>query len=103
MLEGGRGGGVRVCMTNNFEGCIKKHDGGGGGGVKKMPQISMTSFMDGPLQIPSCSGAAEKGGGGRFTCQCLHTLHRKCIKFAPQNGRSSDPPPPYPRSTYGPA
>ena len=27
---GGRGG--SVCMTNNVEGCMKKHDGGGGGG-----------------------------------------------------------------------
>ena len=26
------GGGVRVRMTNNVEGYIKKHDGGGGGG-----------------------------------------------------------------------
>ena len=29
-----RGEGGRVCMTNNVEGFIKKHDGGGGwGGV----------------------------------------------------------------------
>ena len=26
------GGGVQVRMTNNVEGCIKKHDEGGGGG-----------------------------------------------------------------------
>ena len=45
MPEGGRG--VRVRMTNNVEGCMKKHDrggGGGGGGGKKMPQDSMTSL-----------------------------------------------------------
>ena len=35
MSEGG--GGVRVCMTNNVEGCIKKHDEGGGG-VKNDPK-----------------------------------------------------------------
>ena len=36
----GGGGGVRVRMTNNVEGCIKKHDdgGGGGGGVKNAPK-----------------------------------------------------------------
>ena len=34
MQEGGRG--VRVCMTNNVEGCIKKHDLGGG--VKNAPK-----------------------------------------------------------------
>ena len=28
MPEGGRGG--SVSMTNNVEGCMKKHDGGGG-------------------------------------------------------------------------
>ena len=33
-------------MTNNVEGCIKKHDEGGGG--VKNAQNSMTSFMDGP-------------------------------------------------------
>ena len=32
--EGERGGGgVRVRMTNNVEGCMKKHDRVGGGGV----------------------------------------------------------------------
>ena len=36
-------------MTNNVEGCIDKHDVGAGGGGKKMPQISMTSFMDNPF------------------------------------------------------
>ena len=41
------GGGVRVRMTNNVEGCIKKHDGGGG----EMPENSMTSFMDGPIYL----------------------------------------------------
>ena len=45
------GGGVRVRMTNNVEGCIKKHDKGGGGGLKKMPQNSMTSFMDDPIDL----------------------------------------------------
>ena len=46
MSEGG--GGVRVRMTNNVEGCIKKHDMGGG---VKMPQNSMTSFMDDPYEV----------------------------------------------------
>ena len=40
-------------MTNNVEGCIKKHDGvwggGGGEGGKKCPTNSMRSFMDNPL------------------------------------------------------
>ena len=36
-------------MTNNVEGCIKKHDERGGGGLE-MSQNSMTSFMDGPLE-----------------------------------------------------
>ena len=40
------GGGVRVRMNNNVEGCMKKHDGGGG---VKMTQNSMTSFMDDPF------------------------------------------------------
>ena len=37
-------------MTNNVEGCIKKHDmgGGGGGGLKIWPKNCMTSFMDDP-------------------------------------------------------
>ena len=35
--SGGRG--VRVRMTNNVEGCIKKHEGGGGGG-EKCPKIA---------------------------------------------------------------
>ena len=43
------GGGVQVRMTNNVEGCMKKHDRGGGGGGVKMPQNSMTSFMDDPF------------------------------------------------------
>ena len=38
MSEGGGGGGVQVRMTNNVEGCIKKHDMGGGG--KKCPKIA---------------------------------------------------------------
>ena len=38
MPEGGGWGG-RVRMTNNVEGCIKKHEGSGGGGVKKCPKI----------------------------------------------------------------
>ena len=37
-------------MTNNVEGCIKKHDGGGGG--YKGSQNSMTSFMDDPPPPP---------------------------------------------------
>ena len=37
MSEGG--GGVRVRMTNNVKGCIKKHDMGGGGGVKNAPKL----------------------------------------------------------------
>ena len=43
------GGGGRVCMTNNVEGCIKKT----GGGEVKMPQNSMTSFMEDPLRVMS--------------------------------------------------
>ena len=31
------GGGVRVRMTNNVKGCIKRHDEGGGG-VKNAPK-----------------------------------------------------------------
>ena len=31
-------GGVRVCMINNIDGCIKKHDEGGGGGKKNAPK-----------------------------------------------------------------
>ena len=38
MTSYGRGGGgVRVHMTNNVEGCMKKHDEGGGG-VKNAPK-----------------------------------------------------------------
>ena len=49
MLEGGREG-VRVRMTNNVEGCIKKHAKGQGRGGRglKMSQNSMTSFMGDP-------------------------------------------------------
>ena len=39
--RGGGGGRGRVRMTNNVEGCIKKHDEGGGGGRgKKCPKIA---------------------------------------------------------------
>ena len=38
MPEGVRG--VRVCITNNVEGCMKKYDRGGGGGGKKCPKIA---------------------------------------------------------------
>ena len=36
---------ILVCMTNNNEGCMKKHDKGGW--ESKMLKISMASFMDG--------------------------------------------------------
>ena len=45
---GGGGGGRGVCMTNNDDGCIKKHDKGEGLGVERIPQNSMTSLMDEP-------------------------------------------------------
>ena len=43
-----RSAGGGVCMTNNDDGCIKKHDKGEGLGVEKFPQNSMTSLMDEP-------------------------------------------------------
>ena len=63
------GGGVR--MTNNVEGCIKKHDEGGGG---EMPQNSMTSFMDCPLSEywDTIQGRIQdfgNGGGVRVTVE----------------------------------
>ena len=47
------GGVVRVHMTNTVEGCMKKNDMGGGGGGVKMPQNSMTSFLDDPIDSNS--------------------------------------------------
>ena len=40
---------LSVRMTSNDEGCVIKHDKGGG---SKMPQNSMTSFMDNPRSMP---------------------------------------------------
>ena len=44
------GGGLPVCMTSNDEGCIKKQDRGERGS-KKIPQNSMTPFIDSPLGV----------------------------------------------------
>ena len=46
------GGGVRVRMTNNVEGCIKKHDEGGGGG-KKWPKIAWRHLWMAPYRAES--------------------------------------------------
>ena len=52
--------GVQVRMTNNVEGCMKKHDRGGGGGVKNASKYHdviygrpLVSAQLGPILGPS--------------------------------------------------